>query len=250
MTIKSIQDKTVLITGANRGIGKAYALAFLNAGAKRIYVAARNPESLKELVNTDPQKLIPLQLDVTLPAHIDAAAKQAEDVEVLVNNAGVLFTDTVLDTDIEKARQQMEVNYIGPLALTKAFAPILKANGGGMVITVSSIAGKVSFPGIITYSASKFAAEALIHGFRTDLAAQGTRVIGVYPGPIDTDMTKEMPFDNKSSAACVAEETLKVIAEGGEDVLPDAMAKDLYAGLRQDPQALYQQLRLPALQPA
>ncbi len=233
-----IEKKTVLITGANRGIGKAYAEEFLKNGAKKVYLGVRDLTSVEEFVAQAPDILIPIQLDVTNTADIEAAANTADDVEILINNAGILFMDSTNDNDAaENARKQFEVNYIGPLLITQAFAPVLKKNGGGVLITVSSIAGHVTFPGLASYCVSKYAAQSLILSHRLDLKEQGTHVIGVYPGPIETDMTKDIHLD-KFSPSIVTQATIEAIKNGEEDIFPDAMSQELYATLRKDPKTV------------
>jgi NAD(P)-dependent dehydrogenase (short-subunit alcohol dehydrogenase family) len=233
----NIENATVLITGANRGIGKAYAEEFAKSGAKKIYLGVRDPASVKDLVASNPGKFTALKLDVTSAADIKAAAQTAKDVTILINNAGALESGPLISPDtLDGARKEMEVNYFGPLALIRAFAPILKANGGGAIATVSSIVGHVVFPDIITYSASKFAAHALIQGARLELTSQGTLVVGVYPGPIDTDMAKDIQMD-KFPPSQVAQKTIEALKSGQEDVFPDAMAEQVYAAYRNDPKA-------------
>lgn len=237
-----IKNSIVLITGANRGIGKAYAEELRKAGAKKIYLGVRNPASVKDMVAAYPDIYVPLTLDVTKNSEIKAAAQKAGDVQILINNAGIaLMDDLSTPTAAENARAEFEVNYIGPLLMTQAFAPVLKKNGGGVLVTVSSIAGHVAFPMFTTYCASKFAAHSLILSSRAQLAAQGTRVIGVYPGPIDTDMAKDVPMD-KVPPADVALATIKAIESGAEDVFPDPMAQGLYSALRADPKAVEKQM--------
>lgn len=236
--MKSIENKTVLITGAGRGIGKAYAEAFLKAGAKKIYLGVRNLEQVAEFVATAPQKLVPIKIDVTNESDLKKAAEIATDVEVLVNNAGILYMDTLETPDlISNARHTMEVNYIAPLAINQLFAPILKKNGGGTIIIISSLVGHIVFPELQTYAASKFAAHSLILSTRLELAKQGTHVIGVYPGPIATDMTKELPFDTVPTEV-VPLKTLEAMESGETDVIPDEMAQDYLTKYRQDAQAL------------
>ncbi|MCD8497472.1 MAG: SDR family oxidoreductase [Alphaproteobacteria bacterium] len=238
----TVQNKIVLITGANRGIGKAYAEEFLKAGARKIYLGTRDTANVKDMVAAHPNIYVPLKLDVTKEADVKAAAQTASDVQILINNAGIALMDGLDDAKAaNNARQQFEVNYIGPLLITQAFAPVLKKNGGGTLITVSSIAGHVAFPAFMTYVASKFAVHSLILSSRALLAAQGTKVIGVYPGPIDTDMARDVPMD-KFPPAMVAQETLKAIASGAEDVFTDPMAQGLYAALRADPKAVEKQM--------
>ena len=244
-----IQDSVVLITGANRGIGASYASAFLKAEAKKIYLGVRNPDSVADAVSQAPDKMIPLKLDVTSDADIQNAVQEAGDVNILVNNAGILFFDDLSTPEImDNARKQMDVNFFAPLALTQAFAPILKNNGGGALVTVSSIVGHVSMPGITTYCASKYAVQSLILNARAQLSAQGTQVIGVYPGPIETDMAADLEMD-KFPASLVADETLKAIEDGTEDVFPDAFAQQTYAAFRADPKAVEENMKQMAHQP-
>lgn len=230
----NIEDKTVLITGANRGIGKAYAEAFLEGGAKKIYLGVRDPKTVEEFTAQAPEKLVPIKLDVTNEAEIKAAAEKADDVEILINNAGILHMDTSMDSVADNARKEFEVNFIGPLLMTQAFAPVLKKNGGGVLITVSSIAGHVTFPGFASYCASKYAAQSLILSHRLDLKEQGTHVIGVYPGPIETDMTNGVHMD-KFSPSLVTQATIAAIKNGDEEVFPDPTSQELYATFRKDP---------------
>lgn len=230
----NIEDKTVLITGANRGIGKAYAEAFLEGGAKKIYLGVRHPKTVEEFTAQAPEKLVPIKLDVTNEAEIKAAAEKADDVEILINNAGILHMDTSIDSVADNARKEFEVNFIGPLLMTQAFAPVLKKNGGGVLITVSSIAGHVTFPGFASYCASKYAAQSLILSHRLDLKEQDTHVIGVYPGPIETDMTNGVHMD-KFSPSLVTQATIEAIKNGDEEVFPDPTSQELYATFRKDP---------------
>lgn len=236
--MSKVQDSVVLITGANRGIGAAYASAFLKASAKKVYLGVRNPDSVADAVSQAPDKLIPLKLDVTSSEDIKAAAEAAPDVDILVNNAGLLYFDDFSNQDaLANARKQMDVNYFGVLELTQAFAPILKANGGGTVATVSSIVGHVTMPGAMTYCASKYAVQSLILSMRLNFAEQGTQVIGVYPGPIDTDMAADMEM-HKFPPSQVAEETIKAIDEGKEDVFTDEFSQNMYQMFRDDPKAV------------
>ena len=238
-----IQDSIVLITGANRGIGKAYAEEFLKAGAKKIYLGVRNTDSVAEFVATNPDVLIPLKFDVTNDVDVENAAKTAQDVNILINNAGILFFDDLNSPDlVENARKQMDVNYFAPLTITQKFAPILKQNGGGALVTVSSIVGHVTMPAITTYSASKYAVQSMILAARAQLSGQGTQVIGVYPGPIETDMAADLEMD-KFPPSQVATETIKAIENGTEDVFTDEFAKNTYAAFRADPKAIEAQMR-------
>ena len=237
-----VQNSVVFITGANRGIGKAYAESFLAAGAKKIYLAVRNTDNVADMVAANPDKFIPIQLDVTNQNQIDAAAATAQDTNILINNAGILFWNNLQDANvIEDARKEMDVNYFGVIAVTRAFAPILKANGGGAIATVSSIVGYISFPGLPTYSASKAAIHSLIMATRLELADQGTLVVGVYPGSIDTDMADGVEID-KTPPSQVAETTIAAIKNDNEDVFTDDLAKNFYRNYKADPKAVEAEL--------
>lgn len=230
-----VKDSVVLVTGANRGIGKGFVEEFLNAGAKKIYLAVRNPKSVEDLVRKNPEKLIPLELDVTKDDLIRKVAEKARDVTILINNAGVLYGGSLFDKDrIEHARKEMETNYFGPLAMVRAFAPVLKTNGGGAVLNVSSIAGLIAFPGIPTYCTSKAAVYFLTQEMRMEMKAQGTQVMSIHPGPVDTDMARDFDMP-KVTPNRVAQEAIRAL-EAGEDMLfPDPYAKELYAMFRKDP---------------
>jgi NAD(P)-dependent dehydrogenase (short-subunit alcohol dehydrogenase family) len=238
-----IKGKVILVTGANRGIGKAYVEELVKAGAKKIYLGVRKPEAGRELERCYPGKTEVLKLDVANPGDVHAAARSAPDVEIVISNAGVLEGGSLLDADIsEHARREMEVNYFGPLGLIQAFAPVLKGNGGGAFVAVASIAGLMPFPSIPTYSASKYAMHCLIMEARMELAAQNTKVFGVYPGPVDTDMTKGLHF-SKVSPNHVAVETIKAMASETEDIMPDPYAAGYYGLYKKDPKAVEMKMR-------
>src|SRR5271166_2891274 len=176
---RSKQEPTVkvagsfaLVTGANRGLGLAFARVLKEMGAAKVYAAARNPEA----VTLD--GVVPLKLDVTSDEDAAAAASAATDVNLLVNNAGIARPGGFLtDGAVEAAREQFEVNFVGPLRMARAFAPVLAKNGGGAIINVLSVASWMNGPGLATYGASKSAAWALTNGLRIELAQQGTRWI-------------------------------------------------------------------------
>lgn len=234
-----IQGSVVLVTGANGGIGKYYVEALLEVGAARIYAGARNADSLSEMVSTDAQRIIPIQLDITNEQSVSAVAAKCQDVTLLINNAGVAlnYGGLVTAPDLASAITEMEVNYFGTLAMCHAFAPILKMNGGGAIVNVLSILARVTAPVIGSYCASKAAALALTQGVRAELAAQGTLVIAVMPGTVDTEMSKNYP-PPKVSPVEVARATLQAVIDGVEEVYPGEQATETAAQLLQDPKAV------------
>jgi NAD(P)-dependent dehydrogenase (short-subunit alcohol dehydrogenase family) len=228
----NVQGSTVLITGANRGIGKAYVEAFLQAGAVRIYATARSLAALEVVVAMAPDRIIPLALDVTRPEEVAVVAQQAPDVNILINNAGVLGSGGLFtDQSVETAQWEMQTNYFGTLSMVRAFAPILKRNGGGAIVNLLSIVSVVNAPVFSSYSASKAALYSLTQGVRAELAKQGTHVIGVFPGPVDTAMAEGVPMD-KIAPIAVAQATIRAIAEQIEEVYPDPTSQHVFAHLQ------------------
>ncbi len=235
-----IRDKIALVTGANRGIGAAIVEALIDAGAQKVYAAARDVNDLNPLVLRFNGKVVPLQLDVTNEAQIRAAAQTATDVELLVNNAGVAaklggdFTDPDW---LVQGRTEMEVNYFGTLHMAQMFAPVLKANGGGALVNIGSIASLVNFPLFVSYSASKAATHSITQAARILLKAQGTQVFGVYPGPIDTRMAADVPLP-KVSAAHAAQQIVQGLELGQEEIFPDPLGQQMGAAYVNSPKGL------------
>lgn len=216
-----IQGSTALVTGANRGIGAALVRALQQAGAKTIYAAARSPDS----VTLD--GVVPLRLDVTRQGDIDAAAAQARDVDLVINNAGILLPSAALGPDAERAfLDQVEVNVLGPVRVTRAFAPVLKANGGGAVVNIHSALSWLTMGTSAAYSASKAAAWAFTNGIRQELRAQGTNVLGVHFGYVDTDMTQGVSAP-KSSPDEIAAQILAAVERGDAELLADDVSRQL-----------------------
>jgi NAD(P)-dependent dehydrogenase (short-subunit alcohol dehydrogenase family) len=236
-----IEGKSVLVTGANRGIGRAFVEQLLLAGAAKVYATARNREALNDLVAAGNGRVVPLALDVTKPEMIEAVAAAHGDVALLINNAGVAAFEGIIDARSDApARHEMETNYFGTFNMIRAFAPVLAANGGGAIVNLSSIAAHVNFPVLGSYSASKAAVHSLTQGVRAELAAQGTLVIGVYPGPVDTDMAASFPMD-KIAPDAVARRVLEGVEAGEEDIYPDPMSGEMRSGLLGDPKAVERQ---------
>jgi NAD(P)-dependent dehydrogenase (short-subunit alcohol dehydrogenase family) len=232
-----LQGAVALVTGANRGIGAAFVSGLLEAGAQRVYAAARDPRTLAVLAQSD-ARVVPIALDITDDSSVQAAAACLMDVDLVVNNAGVLLgAHLIADTEIGAARHEMEVNYFGLLRMCRAFAPILAANGGGTFINVLSILARVANPEAGGYSASKAAGLSLTQAVRAELRAQGTRVIGVLPGYVDTAMIAGITAP-KIQPSEVVRATLAALVTDQDDVYPGEQASQIAAWLLQDPKAV------------
>jgi NAD(P)-dependent dehydrogenase (short-subunit alcohol dehydrogenase family) len=236
-----IEDSVALVTGGNRGIGEAFVRALVAAGARRVHVGARDPASAAHLARELGERVRPLALDVTQPDQIAAAAQACPDVSILINNAGAFHNRLLIGApDLAAARDEMEVNYFGPLGLCRAFAPILKAQGGGAICNVLSSAGLVALPNMGGYSPSKFAGRALAACVRAELAGQGTQVTALIVGSVDTRMAahvagaKEKPEDIAAAGAA--------IRRGIEEMDTDRMAIEVRASLARDPKGLERSL--------
>ncbi|MBM0740675.1 SDR family oxidoreductase [Phormidium sp. CLA17] len=233
-----IANSIALVTGANGGLGQYYMEALRSRGAAKIYAAARNPNSLADLVATDPNIIIPVALDITNEQSVNQAALLCQDVTLLINNAGVGFNQGLIAApDLSHARMEIDVNYFGTLMMCRAFASVLKQNGGGAMINMVSMVARVNLPFNGSYSASKAATLSLTQGVRAELAAQGTLVIAVLPATIDIGMGKAYP-EPKVSPEEVVSEALQAAIEGVEDVYPGEQAKQMAAQLLSDPKML------------
>jgi len=226
----NIKGSVALVTGANRGIGEAYVAALQARGAGKIYAAVRDPSGYSA-----PDGVEVITLDVTKPDQVEAAAKACGDVTLLVNNAGVNFNAPLFADDaMSNARTEIEVNYLGTLSMVRAFAPVLKANGGGCIVNMLSIIGRVNLPALGSYAASKAAEYSMTQGVRAQLAAQGTLVVGIMPGTVDTRMTP----GGETKPPTVAEAALDAVEAGEEDVYPGGMAQGVSQGLAADAKAV------------
>jgi NAD(P)-dependent dehydrogenase (short-subunit alcohol dehydrogenase family) len=228
-----------LVTGANRGLGKAFVAELLKRDVAVVYAAARNPET----IDVDDDRIIPIRLDVTNPDDVRAAASRCADVTVLINNAGAMLRSPLLAaTDLSAARSEMETNYFGTLEMCRAFAPVLAKNGGGALVNILSVASWLASPFNGSYSASKSAQWALTNAIRTELRATGTLVIGVHAGWIDTDMAANVP-QAKISTGDVAAQTLDAVQSGDEEVITDDATRQVKASLPTDQSSLYPELQ-------
>jgi NAD(P)-dependent dehydrogenase (short-subunit alcohol dehydrogenase family) len=233
---------TAFVTGANRGLGRHFAEQLISRGVT-VYGGARRPETI-----TTPG-VIPVALDITDPESVAAAARATEGVSLLINNAGSFSGASLSDGAIDDIRREMEVHYFGPLAVTRAFAPQLAANGGGAVLNVLSVLSWVTFPHYSAYSAAKSAAWSLTNALRVELADQGTQVSALHVGFMDTDMTSHLDAaEAKSDPAVVAALALDGIEAGEYEILADELSHQVRAGLGVGARAIYPDLaahRLP-----
>ncbi len=233
-----IKNATVLVTGANRGIGRAFVDELVKRGAKKVYATARNPASIK----SNHANLETHALDITDRDAIRDLASKLNDVDLLINNAGVNMMSALVASDsLDAARAEMEVNYLGTLSMCQAFAPILKANGGGAIINMLSILSRVNLPLMGSLCASKAAGLSLVQGVRAELAAQNTAVVAVMPGAVDTDMSKDFP-PPKMAPSDVVTAALDGLEEGLEEIYPGEMASGLNQGLSADAKAVEKEL--------
>ena len=228
-----IEGSVVLVTGANRGLGKAFATALLEAGAAKVYAGARDISTVTDT------RFTPIQLDVTDPDSVVAAAETASDVTIVVNNAGISTGGSLLGAlNLDGARRDIETNYFGTLQVSRAFAPVLAANGGGALVNMLSVLSFITFPHLGSYSASKSAAWSLTNALRVELQEQGTLVVGVHAGYIDTDLTSGLDAP-KLTPEFVAEATVAGIRNGELEVLVDDLSRQVKGGLAGEVTVLY-----------
>jgi short-subunit dehydrogenase len=227
----SIANVTALITGANRGIGESIVRSFVKHGARRVYAAVRNVDSAAHLEKEFPGIVHVLELDLQNEESVQKAAACAGDVEIVVNNAGVLRQSSPLDSQAAKNLHfEFDVNVFGLLRIAQAFAPILKRNGGGAFVQINSVVSLRAFSNCSTYCASKAASYSLTQSLRVDLFGQGTHVLSVHPGPIATDMAVQAGIlEIAVPAEVVSEAIVKALASGDMHLFPDPFAKELGA---------------------
>jgi NAD(P)-dependent dehydrogenase (short-subunit alcohol dehydrogenase family) len=232
-----IDGSVALVTGANRGLGEAFARELVKRGASKVYGAARDPSAV-----TGPG-VTPVALDITDPDRVSSVAQECSDVSLLVNNAGVMSANSFLGApSLELARREMETNYFGTLSMCRVFAPVLAANGGGAIVNMLSVSSFYTNPFDASYGASKAAAWSLTNGIRIELAHQGTLVVAVHASFIDTDMAAGTDAP-KISPESVARQAFDGVAVGTIEVLADERSRFVKASLSHDHELIYPEVQ-------
>ena len=224
-----IENAVVFITGANRGLGLAFAKAALKRGASKVYASARNPASITL------KGVVPVKLDVNNPEDAARVARECNDVTLLINNAGIAETGEILSDNAEAMlRRQLETNVFGPIRLSHSFAPVLAANGGGGIINVLSIASWITGPLLATYSVTKSAAWSVTNALRQELNQQQTQVLGLHVGFIDTDLTNGLDVP-KIAPELVVERTFDGLEQNAHQVLADEATQQIHQAFSTHP---------------
>jgi NAD(P)-dependent dehydrogenase (short-subunit alcohol dehydrogenase family) len=224
------QQTVAFVTGANRGLGKRFAAQLVERGSK-VYAAARRPETI------DIPGVVPVQLDITDPQSVARAASLAGDVNVLINNAGVSTGASLLTGPMDDVRLEMETHYFGTLSVTRAFAPIIEANGGGSILNVLSVLSWAHSPAFGAYSAAKAAAWAMTDAIREELAPRHIHVAALHVGFMDTDMADFVPADRKVDPSAVAKLALDGLFAGAPEILADDLSRRVKAQLSATPES-------------
>ncbi len=228
-----IEGAVALVTGANRGLGQAYARALVERGARTVYAGARHPENV---VDSD---VTPIKLDITSPEQVGDAVRRCSELTLLINNAAELRPSPLIGAgSLEAARAQMETNYFGTLGMCQAFAPVLARNGGGALVNMCSIISFFNRPSIGSCCATKAALWSITNGIRIELRPQGTLVVSVHVGFIDT--RNAVGFDGpKHDPTDIAEQVLDAIEAGQEELLADEQTRNMKAALPRDQELIY-----------
>ncbi len=232
-----LDNKTIFVTGANRGIGKAIVEALLKHPVSKIYAAARR---LEDLTAFNDSRVVPIKLDIGDPEQIQQAVAQAHDVEVLINNAGVMSFAGAISGETDLLKQDMEINYFGTLTLSRSFIPVHEKQEGSAIFNLLSVLSLASMAGAAGNCASKVALFSATQAMRTELKAKNISVYGVFPGPIDTDMAKELAMP-KTSAKVTAENIVGGIFADQEDIFPDPYSMQVSELWAKNPKGLERQ---------
>jgi NAD(P)-dependent dehydrogenase (short-subunit alcohol dehydrogenase family) len=236
-----LDNKTIVVTGANRGIGAAIVRELLKHKVGKVYAAARKVESLPDFGD---KRVVPLALDITNAKQVAAAVEKAKDAHVLINNAGTANFATIAEGSPDAIAADMNTNYFGTLAMVRAFAPALRKNGQSLIANVVSVLGLAPMASIGGYSASKAALHSATQAARAELAAQNIHVAGIYPGPIDTDMARDFQME-KASPESTARLIVAGLIAGDDYIFPDPMSQQVGALWQGDPRALERQFAQP-----
>lgn len=236
-----MQDAVVLVTGANRGLGRELVKEALAAGARKVYATARDPRRLEALVVERPEQVVALALDITDASQIAEVAARAGDVTMLINNAGVLASGKLLASTSAEIEREYGTNVFGTLAITRALLPALersaKAQGVAAIVNVLSVASLANVPFLGLYASAKAASWSLTQALRVDLAAKHVHVHAVFAGAIDTDMVRAFDMA-KTSPELVAKNIVAGVQADAEDIRPDPMSEQLWTLWQHDPKAV------------
>ncbi len=237
---RTVAGRTALVTGGNRGIGRRFVDELLARGASKVYATARRPETVDAELRDDPRVQL-LQLDITDPASVAAAAEQASDVSILINNAGISTSQPLLAGDLTNVRLEMETHFFGTLSVSRAFAPSLALHGAGVMVNILSALSWLSYPGSGAYAAAKAAEWSLTNTLRLELAPSGVLVQGVHLGAADTDIMAG--YDGPMiDPVEVARAALDGVEHGEIEVLVDDWSRTVKAALPGEPNAVVQLL--------
>ncbi|MDY0748101.1 SDR family NAD(P)-dependent oxidoreductase [Paucibacter sp. R3-3] len=218
----TLSDKVILVTGANRGIGAAIVREILKTGVAKIYAAARTLATLPSFTDS---RVVPLQLDINDDASVRAAAAVAKDVDVLINNAGSLAFGDYISSEWRTFEDDMQTNFFGTLRVLRAFTPQFISRKSGTIANISSVVGLSAIPVMAGYSASKAALHSLTQSLRGSMEKHNITVLGIYPGPIETELSTPVPYPDKATPEHAAINIVKGIVEGQTYIFPDPMAQ-------------------------
>jgi len=233
--VTTIEGSVALVTGGSRGIGQALVRELQARGAAKVYATARDPQTITV------SGAVPLPLELTDPDAAATLARQAPDVTILINNAGGAVPSSFLVSPVDDIRREFDITFYGPLHVTRAFAPVIEANGGGHVLTIHSVLSWLAAPGLEAYGAAKAALWAQTNALRLALAPRGINVTGLHVGYVDTDLAAGVDAP-KSSPKSVAAQAVDGIEAGALEVLADDVTRQVKAGLAADLAVLYPQL--------